>query len=44
MGKNVAILHNDSVIHGDLTTSNIMVKEHLDEKSKVILVYFYLFN
>lgn len=31
LGENVAILHNQNIIHGDLTTSNIIVKEDTDE-------------
>lgn len=27
IGKNIAILHNNSIIHGDLTTSNFLFKE-----------------
>ena len=40
VGKNIALLHNDSVIHGDLTTSNIMVKEDVNSKTKLIMVHF----
>ena len=27
LGKNVALLHNNGIIHGDLTTSNMIIKE-----------------
>ena len=40
VGKNIALIHNDSVIHGDLTTSNIMVKEDVNSKTKLIMVHF----
>src|SRR3989344_6350509 len=28
MGKQVALLHNNNIIHGDLTTSNMILKNH----------------
>lgn len=34
LGKAIAKLHNANIIHGDLTTSNIIVKEKESKKSK----------
>ena len=31
IGQCIAKLHNGGVIHGDLTTSNILLKKNLDE-------------
>lgn len=28
IGKNIALLHNNNIIHGDLTTSNMLLKEN----------------
>jgi Kae1-associated kinase Bud32 len=36
VGRCVALLHNDSIIHGDLTTSNILVPKR---DGKEILVF-----
>ncbi len=29
IGKNTALLHNNNIIHGDLTTSNIMLRDNI---------------
>lgn len=36
IGEKVAILHNNSIIHGDLTTSNMI----LDKKNKIFFIDF----
>ena len=36
IGSKVAILHNNSIIHGDLTTSNMI----LDKKNKIFVIDF----
>jgi len=33
IGENVAIMHNEGIIHGDLTTSNMILKENPDAVS-----------
>lgn len=38
VGKNTALLHNDGIIHGDLTTSNIMVQEDKEAKTLVMVL------
>jgi len=34
IGKNIAILHNEGIIHGDLTTSNMIYKEPRNESQQ----------
>ena len=38
IGKNIAIMHNNEIIHGDLTTSNMILKD--EEKDKVFFIDF----
>jgi Kae1-associated kinase Bud32 len=35
IGKNLAIIHNYNIIHGDLTTSNMIYKQDLQSKSNL---------
>jgi len=45
MGKDIAKLHNGNIIHGDLTTSNmILKKESKEENSKENLGYLYFID
>ena len=37
LGKKIAILHNNNIIHGDLTTSNMILKK---EKSEIFFIDF----
>jgi Kae1-associated kinase Bud32 len=36
VGRCIALLHNDSIIHGDLTTSNVMVTQRDDTNVLVL--------
>ena len=38
IGKNIAIMHNNEIIHGDLTTSNMILKD--DDKERVYFIDF----
>lgn len=38
LGESIAKLHNNSIIHGDLTSSNIMV--NLEKEEKVYIIDF----
>lgn len=37
VGQNIALLHNGDVIHGDLTSSNLLVQEHNNSLECVVI-------
>lgn len=40
IGKNVAILHKNNLVHGDLTTSNLLIDEKKEDEVKIVMIDF----
>ena len=40
VGKNVAILHKNNLVHGDLTTSNLLINEEEKDQVSIVVIDF----